>query len=117
MNQAQTGTEFTVISYLTGCLLDSVLLEITAGVKTQLLLIPNLRPFVEVPQIAQEEAVRSIIGESALKIGLFIARLVGGIENSAQKCFNDSVSVLAVDFFPEVGSSSSFPLVTLLIDD
>ena len=98
MNQAQTGTEFTVISYLTVCLLDSVLLEITAGVKTQLLLIPNLRPFVEVPQIAQEEAVRSIIGESALKSGLFIARL-GGIENSAQKCFNDSVSVLAVDFF------------------
>lgn len=87
-----------MISYLTVCLLDSVLLEITAGVKTQLLLIPNLRPFVEVPQIAQEEAVRSIIGESALKSGLFIARL-GGIENSAQKCFNDSVSVLAVDFF------------------
>ena len=113
MNQAQTGTEFTVISYLTGCLLDSVLLELAAGVKTQLLLIPNLRPFVEVPQIAQEEAVRSIIGESALKSGLFIARLVGGIENSAQKCFNDSVSILAVDFF----GSSSFPLVTLLIDD
>ena len=63
------------------------------------------------PQMAQEEAVRSIIGESALKSGLFIARLVG--EYSAQKCFNDSVSVLAVDFFR---SSSSFPLVTLLID-
>ena len=109
MNQAQTGTEFTVISYLTGCLLDSVLLELAAGVKTQLLLIPNLRPFVEVPQIAQEEAVRSIIGKFALKSGLFIARLVGGIENSAQKCFNDSVSVLAVDFFRKLEVVPPFP--------
>ena len=59
----------------------------------------NYWPFVEVPKITQEEAVMSIIGESALKSDLLIARLVGGIENSAQKCFNDSGAVLAVDFF------------------
>ena len=61
----------------------------------------------------QEEAVMSIIGKSALKSDLLIARLVGEIENSTQHCFNNSGPVLAVNFFR---SSSSFPLVTLLID-
>ena len=97
MNQAQTGTEFTVISYLTGCLLDSDLLEIAAGFKTQLLLIPNLRPFVEVPQIAQEEAVRSIIGESALKICLFIARLEVELKTQPK-----SVLTTAFPFLPSI---------------
>ena len=41
----------------------------------------------------------SIIGKSALKSDLLIARLVGGIENSAQKCFNDSDAVLAINLF------------------